>query len=175
VIMDVILIQILRNKVASLVEEMHYHFYRSGYSTIIRESRDFSCVILDRDGRLLGILTFKARAGGAYHFAVPVEWLAAKPDATEAEQAFWEGPRESQPYFLRALALESYSVGSEQKAAPEKQREASERRKLEVAKAAEAERQRIASLTPGQRAAEEKQKREKAAWRHYIPSDERGR
>ena len=29
---------------------MHYHFYRSGYSTIIRESRDFSCVILDRDG-----------------------------------------------------------------------------------------------------------------------------
>jgi len=51
--MDAITIQILRNKVASLVEEMHYHFYRSGYSTIIRESRDFSCVILDRDGRLI--------------------------------------------------------------------------------------------------------------------------
>src|ERR1700674_1565378 len=51
--MDAILIQILRNKVASLVEEIHYHFYRSGYSTIIRESRDFSCVILDRDGRLI--------------------------------------------------------------------------------------------------------------------------
>jgi N-methylhydantoinase B len=32
---------------------MHYHFYRSGYSTIIRESRDFSCVILDRSGRLI--------------------------------------------------------------------------------------------------------------------------
>src|SRR5246500_1967418 len=32
---------------------MHYHFYRSGYSTIIRESRDFSCVILDRAGRLI--------------------------------------------------------------------------------------------------------------------------
>jgi N-methylhydantoinase B len=51
--MDAITIQILRNKIASLVEEMHYHFYRSGYSTIIRESRDFSCVILDRDGRLI--------------------------------------------------------------------------------------------------------------------------
>jgi N-methylhydantoinase B len=51
--MDAITVQILRNKVASLVEEMHYHFYRSGYSTIIRESRDFSCVILDRDGRLI--------------------------------------------------------------------------------------------------------------------------
>ena len=51
--MDPITIQVLRNKIASLVEEMHYHFYRSGYSTIIRESRDFSCVILDRDGRLI--------------------------------------------------------------------------------------------------------------------------
>ena len=51
--MDPITIQVLRNKVASLVEEMHYHFYRSGYSTIIRESRDFSCVILDADGRLI--------------------------------------------------------------------------------------------------------------------------
>jgi N-methylhydantoinase B len=51
--LDAIAIEILRNKIASLVEEMHYHFYRSGYSTIIRESRDFSCVILDRDGRLI--------------------------------------------------------------------------------------------------------------------------
>jgi N-methylhydantoinase B len=51
--MDAITIQILRNKIASLVDEMHYHFYRSGYSTIIRESRDFSCVILDRSGRLI--------------------------------------------------------------------------------------------------------------------------
>ena len=51
--MDPITVQILKNKVASLVDEMHYHFYRSGYSTIIRESRDFSCVILDRGGRLI--------------------------------------------------------------------------------------------------------------------------
>jgi N-methylhydantoinase B len=51
--MDAITIQVLRNKIASLVDEMHYHFYRSGYSTIIRESRDFSCVILDREGRLI--------------------------------------------------------------------------------------------------------------------------
>ena len=50
---DAITVEILRNKIASLVEEMHYHFYRSGYSTIIRELRDFSCVILDRAGRLI--------------------------------------------------------------------------------------------------------------------------
>src|ERR1700751_5237921 len=51
--MDPVTVEILRNKIASLVDEMHYHFYRSGYSTIIRESRDFSCVILDRDGKLI--------------------------------------------------------------------------------------------------------------------------
>jgi N-methylhydantoinase B len=51
--LDPVTVEILRNKIASLVEEMHYHFYRSGYSTIIRESRDFSCVILDREGRLI--------------------------------------------------------------------------------------------------------------------------
>ncbi len=50
---DPVTVQVLRGKVASLVEEMHYHFYRSGYSTIIRESRDFSCVILDRTGGLI--------------------------------------------------------------------------------------------------------------------------
>ena len=50
---DPVTVQILRNKVAGLVEEMHYHFYRSGYSTIIRESRDFSCVILDASGGLI--------------------------------------------------------------------------------------------------------------------------
>ena len=51
--LDPVTVEILRSKIASLMEEMHYHFYRSGYSTIIRESRDFSCVILDRDGRLI--------------------------------------------------------------------------------------------------------------------------
>jgi len=50
---DAITMQVVRNRVASLMQEMHYHFYRSGYSTIIRESRDFSCVILDRSGGLI--------------------------------------------------------------------------------------------------------------------------
>lgn len=49
---DPITVQILRNRVSSLMEEMDYRFYRSGYSTIVRESRDFSCVVTDRAGRL---------------------------------------------------------------------------------------------------------------------------
>ncbi len=50
---DAITTQVVRNRVSSLMQEMHYHFYRSGYSTIIRESRDFSCVILDCCGGLI--------------------------------------------------------------------------------------------------------------------------
>jgi N-methylhydantoinase B len=50
---DPITVQILRNRIGSLMDEMHHHFFRSGYSTIVRESRDFSCVILDATGRLL--------------------------------------------------------------------------------------------------------------------------
>jgi N-methylhydantoinase B len=50
---DPITVELLRNRIASLMQEMDYHFYRSGYSTIVRESRDFSCVIVDPKGRLL--------------------------------------------------------------------------------------------------------------------------
>ena len=50
---DPITVQILRNRVGSLMDEMHHHFFRSGYSAIVRESRDFSCVILDARGRIL--------------------------------------------------------------------------------------------------------------------------
>ena len=49
---DPVTLQIIRSRVSSLMEEMDYRFYRSGYSTIVRESRDFSCVVTDRDGRL---------------------------------------------------------------------------------------------------------------------------
>ena len=50
---DAITTQVIRNRIASLMQEMHYHFYRSGYSTIIRELRDFSCVILDCRGGVI--------------------------------------------------------------------------------------------------------------------------
>lgn len=50
---DVITTQVLLGKISALTDEMHYHFYRSGYSTIIRESRDFSCAIVDKTGGLI--------------------------------------------------------------------------------------------------------------------------
>jgi N-methylhydantoinase B len=50
---DSVTVQILRNRIGCLMEEMAHHFFRSGYSTIVRESRDFSCVIVDARGRLI--------------------------------------------------------------------------------------------------------------------------
>src|ERR1019366_6357958 len=50
---DPVTVQILRNRIGCLMDEMSHHFFRSGYSTIVRESRDFSCVIIDAAGRML--------------------------------------------------------------------------------------------------------------------------
>ena len=87
--MDAITIQILRNKIASLVDEMHYHFYRSGYSTIIRESRDFSCVILDRDGRLIVAPPMFFHAPVYRHLVGRIlEVYGARPDAINDGDVF---------------------------------------------------------------------------------------
>lgn len=59
-------------------------------------------------------------------------------------------------------AIKFYTDNREKMAAAEKQREENERIKQFIVKSAQAEKQRIASLTPAQLAAEEKQKREKA-------------
>lgn len=65
--------------------------------------------LFDRHGRLLGILTFKARAGGDFHFAVPVDWLHAPLGSplppTGSGRTFWEQSGEERIFFLAACAL----------------------------------------------------------------------
>lgn len=68
--------------------------------------------LFDEQGRLVGILTFKMRAAGPYHFALPTAWIT-RPRATDqmrrtnAAVAFWQRQREALPYFLHAAALEA--------------------------------------------------------------------
>lgn len=67
--------------------------------------------LFDERGQLIGILTFKARAGGAYHFAIPAEWIGELLQAGAARdaqpvRAFWQQPPEMQPFFLRAATLQ---------------------------------------------------------------------
>lgn len=66
--------------------------------------------LFDRQGRLVGILTFKAKAGGNFHFALPVGWLRHTAMGTPGVQpadspAFWEKPGRESGYFLAACDL----------------------------------------------------------------------
>lgn len=70
--------------------------------------------LFDRQGRLVGILTFKARTGGDFHFALPVGWLrylaeqpvtASDTRKPDAGQTFWELPGRESGYFLAACDL----------------------------------------------------------------------
>lgn len=91
------------------------HRYRGSY--VIQSSAAFNSGasgggLFDAGGRLIGILAFKARAGGDFHFALPVEWLethlesAAPMPIDAARSAFWEdGGR--RPYFLKAASLQA--------------------------------------------------------------------
>ena len=66
--------------------------------------------LFDASGRLIGILTFKARAGGPFHFALPVEWvadlLANAPGAERRGGApFWRRTDARGPAFLQVASL----------------------------------------------------------------------
>jgi N-methylhydantoinase B len=51
---DTITLQVVAATLSGIVREMQNSLYRTGYSTIIRESHDASCAILDAAGRLVG-------------------------------------------------------------------------------------------------------------------------
>ncbi|MSQ59730.1 MAG: tetratricopeptide repeat protein [Betaproteobacteria bacterium] len=66
--------------------------------------------LFDEEGRLIGILTFRARDEDL-NYALPVEWVNRLLDDPPAEiintLAFWEDGAPAQPAFLRAARMES--------------------------------------------------------------------
>jgi serine protease Do len=67
--------------------------------------------LVDRQGRLVGVLTFFAGAPRDY-FAMPVRWVRAllqhvdKPIASQSSVPFWQRPDSERPAFLSAVARE---------------------------------------------------------------------
>jgi S1-C subfamily serine protease len=67
--------------------------------------------LFDRAGRLIGILTFKAKNGGNFHFALPVGWVRQMADqrmdsASQSQnESFWKRPGKESGYFLAACDL----------------------------------------------------------------------
>ena len=50
---DPVTLQVIQARLAGIVQEMQNSLFRTGYSTIIRESQDASCAILNREGEVV--------------------------------------------------------------------------------------------------------------------------
>src|SRR5688572_15803581 len=74
---DAITLQVVAATLSGIVREMQNSLYRTGYSTIIRESHDASCAILDAAGRLVG-----------QHVVLPLH-MGACPACAEALLERW--------------------------------------------------------------------------------------
>ena len=92
--------------------------YRYGGAPVIQTSAPFDQgasggALMSASGELVGILTFKAPSGGAFHFAVPVDWIAALERVGPAGHAspsgipFYERDPKDRPHFLRAVWYQS--------------------------------------------------------------------
>ena len=51
---DPITFQVVSSRLSGIVQEMQDNIFRTGYSTIVRESHDASCLLLDRNGEVVG-------------------------------------------------------------------------------------------------------------------------
>jgi N-methylhydantoinase B len=52
--LDAVTYQVLQSRLSGIVQEMQENIFRTGYSTIVRESQDASCMILDAAGDVVG-------------------------------------------------------------------------------------------------------------------------
>ncbi|MCL6592972.1 MAG: hydantoinase B/oxoprolinase family protein, partial [Alicyclobacillus sp.] len=46
--------QVIKSRLDGIVQEMQDNIFRTGYSTIVRESQDASCMLLDAEGNVVG-------------------------------------------------------------------------------------------------------------------------
>ena len=51
---DPVTLQVIVSRLSGIVQEMQDSIFRTGYSTIVRESHDASCMLLDADGDVVG-------------------------------------------------------------------------------------------------------------------------
>ncbi len=74
---DPITFEVVRSQLDGIVREMQIAMYRTGYSTLIRETHDMSCGIVDREGRVV-----------AQHASIPIH-LGSYPACIEGLLGFY--------------------------------------------------------------------------------------
>ena len=73
---DLVTLNVVYNRLVGICREMGTTMMRTAYSPIFSESRDFSCVLFDRHGRMLAQTEFCPAQVGAIRFVV--KWLIAE-------------------------------------------------------------------------------------------------
>lgn len=70
--------------------------------------------LFDASGRLVGLLTFRARGGNENNFSIPVSWIVrnlekfdGRPIEPLTGVSFWQRGTDDHPFFLRAATLEA--------------------------------------------------------------------
>jgi N-methylhydantoinase B len=76
---DPVTYQVLVSRLSGIVQEMQDAIFRTGYSTIVRESQDASCMLLDADGDVVG-----------EHAVLPLH-VAALPEVVRAVRRRFDG------------------------------------------------------------------------------------
>ena len=69
-VVDPVTVEVIGQSLAGIVQEMQNSLFCTGYSTIIRESRDASCAVLDPEGRVLSQFTVLPLHLGAFPTSV---------------------------------------------------------------------------------------------------------
>jgi serine protease Do len=65
--------------------------------------------LIDYNGNLLGLTTFKSPGRQGFYYSLPVDWvkqLLLNPSLSETNQAqepFWNAPEENRPFFMQAV------------------------------------------------------------------------
>ncbi len=76
---DAITVEVISQSLSGIVQEMQNSLFCTGYSTIIRESRDASCAIMDANGRVLAQFTVLPLHLGAFPACVEGIWRYYSP------------------------------------------------------------------------------------------------
>jgi len=77
--LDPVTFQVIQSRLSGIVSEMQDSIFRTGYSTIIRESQDASCMLLDATGNVVG-----------EHVVLPLH-VSALPEVVRATLALFPG------------------------------------------------------------------------------------
>jgi N-methylhydantoinase B len=85
---DAITVEVISQSLSGIVQEMQNSLFCTGYSTIVRESRDASCAILDPDGRVLSQFTVLPLHLGAFPACVQSLLQFYPADTLKAGDAF---------------------------------------------------------------------------------------